>query len=286
MELHNTSGQMGYMAQPAQHNMYNVLDEDDASKDSAGATTVATIMAAATTGSTLRNTYAVSNTHPGLSLAISAMIVPAFNQIAMNQTAFANQLAAMLMMQQPQQAATIAPTQQFSTPPIPNVAFPMQHSFPAPYPKQEPYQQQYRPPNQGYHNEQQGYFGGGRGCQSRGHGHVRGSSHGGCPSFPNFQQMQGGRTGPFAPPNLGGGTEPFGAQLQFQNTPNPIKRYANWNACFSCGFNVEDGHTSATCPTFLHKHNYQVKHMHDNVAAYAVYEPSAKGRQKTQLPNK
>jgi hypothetical protein len=124
MELRNTSGQMGYAAMPAQLNMYNVLDDDDATKDSTGAITVATIAAAATTGSTLGNTYAVSNTHPDLSLAISAMIAPAFNQIAMNQTAFTNQLAAMLMMQQPQQ---MAPTQQFSTPPIPNVAFPMQH---------------------------------------------------------------------------------------------------------------------------------------------------------------
>jgi hypothetical protein len=124
MELRNTSSQMGYVAMPAQHNMYNVLDDDDP--------TVATIAATARTGSTLGNTYAASNMHPDLSLAISAMIVPAFNQIAMNQTAFANQLAAMSMMQQPQQ---IAPTQQFSMPPVPNVAFPMQHPFLAPYPK-------------------------------------------------------------------------------------------------------------------------------------------------------
>jgi hypothetical protein len=276
MEHCNTSGQMGYAAQPAQHNMYNVLDNNDATKDS----TVATIAAAATTGSTFGNTYAASNTHPDLSLSISAMIPPAFNQIAMNQTAFANQLAAMLMMQQPQQ---IAPTQQFSTPPIPNVAFPMQHPFPAPYPKQAPCQQQYRLPNQGYHNWQQGYFGGGRGRQSGGRGHVCGSSHGGRPRRPNFQQMQGGGTGPFAPPNLGGGTGPFGSQPQFQN--NPINRYANWNACFSCGFDVEDGHTSATCPTFLRKHNPQVEYTCDNVAAYAAYEPYTKGRHKMQLPN-
>ena len=135
MEICNTSGQMGYAAQSAQHSMYNVLDDDDATKDSAGAIMVATIAAAATTGSTLGNTYAASNTHSGLSLAISAMIAPAFNQIAMNQTVFANQLAAMLMMQQQQQAATIAATQQFSMPPIPNVAFPMQHPFPVPHPK-------------------------------------------------------------------------------------------------------------------------------------------------------
>jgi hypothetical protein len=161
----------------------------------------------------------------------------------------------------------------------------MQHPFPAPYPKQAPYQQQYRPPNQGYHNGQQGYFGGSRGCQSGGCGRVCGSSHGGCPHRPNIQQMQGEGTGPFAPPNLGGGTGPFGAQPQFQIALNPIKRYANWNACFSCGFNVKDGHTSATCPTFLRKHNHQVEYTRDNVAAYAAYEPSTKRRHKMQLPN-
>ncbi len=285
MELRNTSGQMGYAAQPTQHNMYTVLDDDDTTKDSAKAITVATIAAAAMTGSTLSNTYAASNTRSGLSLAITAMILPVLNQIAMNQTAFANQLASMSMMQQPQQAATIAPTHQFSMPPVPNVAFPMQHPLPVPYPKQMPYQQQYRPLNQGYHNGQQGYYGDGRGCQSGGRGSIRGSSCGRHPRRPNFQQMQGRGTGPFAPPNLGGGTGPFGAQPQFQNAPSPIKRYTNWNACFSCGFDVEDEHTSATCPTFLHKHNHQVEYRCDNADVYAAYEPSTKGRHKTQLPN-
>jgi hypothetical protein len=213
------------------------------------------------------------------------MIAPAFKQIAMNQTAFANQLAAMSMMQQPQQAATIVPTQQFSTPPVPNVASQCNTHSPRPTQKQVPYQQQYRPPNQGYHNGQQGYFGGGRGRQSGGRGRVRCSSRGGRPRCSNFQQMQGGGMGPFAPPNLGGGMGPFGAQSQFQNALNPIKRYANWNACFSCGFNVEDGHTSATCPTFLRKHNHQVEYTRDNAASYAAYESSTKGRNKTQLPN-
>ena len=29
---------------------------------------------------------------------------------------------------------------------------------------------------------------------------------------------------------------------------NVIKQWANQNVCFSCGFDVEDWHTSATCP--------------------------------------
>jgi hypothetical protein len=45
MELCHTSSQMGYVVQPAQHNMYNVLDKDDATKDSAGAIMVATLAA-------------------------------------------------------------------------------------------------------------------------------------------------------------------------------------------------------------------------------------------------
>jgi hypothetical protein len=32
---------------------------------------------------------------------------------------------------------------------------------------------------------------------------------------------------------------------------NTTKRYANWNACFSCGFDMEDNHTSQTCPLHL-----------------------------------
>jgi hypothetical protein len=62
--------------------MYNVLDDNYATKYIAGAIAVATIAAAATTESILSNTYAASNTHPGLSSAISAMIAPVFNQIA------------------------------------------------------------------------------------------------------------------------------------------------------------------------------------------------------------
>jgi hypothetical protein len=32
-----------------------------------------------------------------------------------------------------------------------------------------------------------------------------------------------------------------------------MKRFANWNACYSCGFDVANGHTSQTCPLHLRK---------------------------------
>ncbi len=49
-----------------------------------------------------------------------------------------------------------------------------------------------------------------------------------------------------------GGIAPFAQQKAPRNTgpmySNIMKRYANWNVCFSYGFDVEDGHTSKTCP--------------------------------------
>jgi hypothetical protein len=32
-----------------------------------------------------------------------------------------------------------------------------------------------------------------------------------------------------------------------------MKKYVNWNVCYSCGFDVENGHTSMTCPANLRK---------------------------------
>ncbi len=40
------------------------------------------------------------------------------------------------------------------------------------------------------------------------------------------------------------------------------KWYNNWNACFSCGFNVENDHTSTTCP--FNKINHQQTYTRKN----------------------
>ncbi len=57
-------------------------------------------------------------------------------------------------------------------------------------------------------------------------------------------------TAPYTP----GGRGYFAAMHQVHiNAPysNTTKRYANWNACFLCGFDLEDNHTSQTCPLHL-----------------------------------
>jgi hypothetical protein len=60
-----------------------------------------------------------------------------------------------------------------------------------------------------------------------------------------------GQQGMFAPPNPFGGIGPFAPLVPSQgttNAPSLVKRVANWNMCFSCGFDVAEGHTLATCP--------------------------------------
>ena len=94
-------------------------------------------------------------------------------------------------------------------------------------------------------------FGGRRGGRGRGE-RANTGRHGRTP-FANFVG-RGNQSGlpPIGGGGRGGSIAPFAQQNAPRNaTPmysNIIKRYANWNICFSCGFDVEDGHTSKTCP--------------------------------------
>jgi hypothetical protein len=45
--------------------------------------------------------------------------------------------------------------------------------------------------------------------------------------------------------------------VQQPTTPNPVKKFANWNYCFSCGFDVPDDHTSMTCTMLWRKVGHQ-----------------------------
>jgi hypothetical protein len=88
-------------------------------------------------------------------------------------------------------------------------------------------------------------------------------------------------------PQVGGQITPlFGGGTAPQHAPNPIKRFNNWNYCFSCGFDVEDGHTSATCPHDWRKSGHQEGCNRQNVQQYiaAGHAASLKGQHKNQLP--
>jgi hypothetical protein len=72
------------------NNMYHVFEGDVNDDDSATDNTVATIAAAATTGSTLGTGTAASSIHPGLIEAINQSILPAFNHMVQNQSVLQN----------------------------------------------------------------------------------------------------------------------------------------------------------------------------------------------------
>ncbi len=49
---------------------------------------------------------------------------------------------------------------------------------------------------------------------------------------------------------------------------NRVKQYANWNACYSCEFDVPYSHTSMMCPTNLQKTLQDVYFMLQNAQQY------------------
>jgi len=67
---------------------------------------------------------------------------------------------------------------------------------------------------------------------------------------------------------------------------NLMKRFANWNECYSCGFIVAEGNTSQTCPQYLRKPDHNCYFTRQNVQQYvdAGYGCSTKNRHKTILP--
>jgi hypothetical protein len=130
---------------------------------------------------------------------------------------------------------------------------------------------------------------GSRGGQGRGRGRGRGR---GPPVFnaghaPPLMSITTGRAPAFPGlhPTTGGGyyTPPPQVQAPYSNT---TKRFANWNACYSCGFNVADDHTSQTCPQHLRKPGHDMYFTRQNAQQYvdAGYGCSTKNCHKTVFP--
>jgi hypothetical protein len=133
--------------------------------------------------------------------------------------------------------------------------------------------------------------GGGRGGRNRRKGHSgRDAGHGGGridrTPFATHQQGRGRgvggalQQGPpgFIPqaPRPGGNNPPATPPLNF------VKRFANDNVCFSCGFDVKAGHTSITCPWEWQKTNHQEAHTRKNAQGYiaAGWDTCTKGKHK------
>ena len=86
-------------------------------------------------------------------------------------------------------------------------------------------------------------------------------------------------------PYVGGSQMVQYTQMGVPSVPNPVKRFANHNVCFSCGFNIEDVHTSATWVNQKpghqagftwsnYKHYEQAGHQFRRKAMYKTMYPS------------
>jgi hypothetical protein len=58
------------------------------------------------------------------------------------------------------------------------------------------------------------------------------------------------------------------ANIQQQSYSNVTKHYSNWNACYSCGLDIPESHTSMTCPMHLHRPTHDVNFTCRNAQQY------------------
>ena len=255
LALRSTSGQHGY----ANQTMYNVFEgvDEDTNNDTVTTITPITTVAAAATATTGTPGMA----QPSIPASITSEIAAAIKQLSQNQTAIMSQMAALSFTPAPatpHTCRTIA-----NVPPIQQLAVPIQQQFPA------------------------GDYSAGRGARRSGHGRGRGRGGRGRTPFADYMRAQGG-----AGVGIQGQIAPYGAtvqngppQIRNPDYSNIYKRHNNWNVCFSCGFDIEDGHTSMTCP--FKKANHQQSFSHENAQQLiaAGYDPCTKGMHKTVLPS-
>jgi hypothetical protein len=265
MQLQNMAGQQGYL----QHNMYNILDVNGGEDmDDNTVVTVQTVVAATTTagGSTIGSNYAAMN-----AATITAKATAAINQLSANQQQIIQQMAAMKVNSLQQSIAANT----YNIPPILMINIPNHHAF-----NEGSFQW-------GWGSARGGGYqcGGGRGRRD---GHGGGgrnpfANHAGRRNGQQISQLGGhpGFPGAAIPPVMQPHQQPRTA-----NFSNIYKRYNNWNVCYSCGFDVEDGHTSMTCPFW--KAFHQMGFRKENAQQYiaAGHAPCIKGMHKSVLPTK
>jgi hypothetical protein len=88
-------------------------------------------------------------------------------------------------------------------------------------------------------------------------------------------------------PYGGGSAQPppeMRQQRKKRDFSNIYKIHNNLNVCFSCGFDIKDGHTPSTCP--FKRWNHQDLFTRGNAQQFiaAGYDPCTKGMHKTVLP--
>lgn len=177
----------------------------------------------------------------------------------------------------PQTQSRIPVQAQYNAPPPIQYVAPRQAQYnaPAAYPPQQwqapPVNQVNVPTQYGGYN-----YGGNRRGRGRGRGGSRnGRGRGRAPYFD---------TGATVSVLTAGTTVRYNPQGMPMTHTNPVKRYNNWDMCYTCGFDVDNGHTSVTCP--YKKDGHQDGCTRANYLQYQAmgHHPSMKGAHKNQLP--
>ena len=263
-----TSGQMGYAPN---NNAFNVFagTDDESSVDTAANKEAppAAMFAgtAGTTGSTLGLTYQASTS------TVPTELAAAIQTIAANQQALYQHVAPLSQHMAAMSFQAGAPTMGTTTNPrfnLPQVPTYVGYNG-----------GQNNQGNSGGGGNYGGYVGGANYGRGGGRGRGRGSGRG-----RNARQKRG-RTAfaDYVPQGRGYG----GYQGPTQsNRPNPTKIHNNWNVCYSCGFDVEDGHNSKTCHFDWRKPNHDETFTRANAQQKLAQgcDACTKGMHKTMLP--
>ena len=278
-----TSGRGGY----SNANPFNALNMTAVSDtESDGGDTVDTIVAAAM-ASTDAKMDSIINSQQQLFQQFANMTMNHANvPPTMPTTAMPPAYMAPAFSPPPTQAR-MPVQQQYNAPPQMQYVAPRQAQYNAP--AAFPHQQWQAPPvNQvNVPTQYGGYnYGGGRRGRARGRGGSR-YGRGGRGRAPYFDT---GATANYSAPGttvsaLTAGTIPtvrYGPQGMPMTHTNPVKKYNNWDMCYSCGFDVD--HSSMACP--YKKEGHQDGCNRGNYLQYQAmgHHPSVKGAHKNQLP--
>jgi hypothetical protein len=122
-------------------------------------------------------------------------------------------------------------------------------------------------------NNQTSYYRGGRRSQ-RGGRHTAPQPNTAAGKYPSY--------GHILPPN----NQMTASYGQPPRTPysNTTKHFANWNYCYTCGFDVGEWHTGITCPQPKPGHQPQCNRQNFQGYKDAGHRPSAKAQHKQSLP--
>ena len=240
LNLRMTSGTGGYISQ----NMFNVLGDDDDDVS----------VASTSTGNSFINAAANATVNSGVTAptAVSADVLTAIQTLAANQATIVQQMAAFSLNASRPAVQAAAPAvhvpyvpQQgtmMQVPPVPSVHVPLIQPFTQSGGFTGGFNQGRGGRYTGYGGRSAGYRRGGRGRNSRN------------------RYDPSGRNGAMVPYAGGGQHVPQVGGMPTAQRINPphsnvTKRFNNWNACYSCGFDVADWHNSMTCNNRKPSHN-------------------------------